>query len=272
MFLKTIHQKKSALYTIGIMSIVLLLMFFLGLRYVDRPEEYGVAINFGTSDLGSGPPLENKSIESNTDVEDVVESELKEEASVVEENLVEEEVVTQDLEEAPVLKKPKEVKKEIQKKVEKKIVKKPSPNQATQSALSNLFGKKNKGKSAISEGDDALGKGVKGDLNGDANANKYYGNSGFGGLGNYALKGRKLKSKPIKKPTCNEEGVVVVKVEVDTSGKVIFAEPGVKGTTNHSPCLLKPAKEAALLTRWYGDGDAPAKQIGYIRYQFTLGE
>ena len=37
-----------------IMVILLLLLFIVGPPYLDPPEEYGVAVNFGTNDFGSG--------------------------------------------------------------------------------------------------------------------------------------------------------------------------------------------------------------------------
>ena len=52
--------------------------------------------------------------------------------------------------------------------------------------------------------------------------------------------------KPKEQPDCEEEGIVVVSITVDKTGKVIRAVAGVKGTTNTAACLLKPAKEAAL--------------------------
>lgn len=243
-------------------------MFFIGLTYVDPPEEYGVAINFGTADVGSGPPVLNKTIKSTPKV-----AEVTEEVKAVKKTVVEDDLTTQDVEEAPIVKKEfkskvKEIRKEEVKSLNKDVSK---PNKETQNALNNLFGKKSNGQTAVSEGGD-VASGVKGSLDGEANANKYYGENGFGGLGNYALKGRKVQSKPKRKPNCNEEGIVVVRVEVNNIGKVIKATPGVKGTTNQNPCLLKPAKEAAMLTQWNGDNNAPTKQVGYIRYQFTLSE
>ena len=73
-------------------------------------------------------------------------------------------------------------------------------------------------------------------------------------------------------PDCQEEGTVVVRIEVDRKGKVFNAEPGFKGTTNTAPCLLKAAKEAALKTTWNPDSNAPIKQIGTIIYKFTLSK
>ena len=67
-------------------------------------------------------------------------------------------------------------------------------------------------------------------------------------------------------------GVVLLftRIQVDKNGKVIDALPGVKGTTNSAPCLLKPAKEAALRTQWNADPVAPSKQVGTIIYTFSL--
>ena len=72
-------------------------------------------------------------------------------------------------------------------------------------------------------------------------------------------------------PTLQSEGVVVVRITVDRKG-CVQAEPGVKGTTNTHPCLLQPAKETALLHKWFSDDKAPAQQIGFVVIQFKLGE
>ncbi|WP_010136887.1 hypothetical protein [Ochrovirga pacifica] len=280
--LETPYQKKSAAYTIVFTTLVIFLLFFSGLRYQDPPEEYGVAINFGTSDVGSGTPKVNKTIQSapkNTQkaAPEPIPSEPK--------PATQEKVLTQNTEQAPVVEEKKqEEKKEIVKKVEKKTTekaqpeekevpkpKKPTPNKEAQNALNNLFGNPSQGEEAQGEGDDAQ-SGAKGSQQGDPNSNKYYGNDGFGGDGNYLLKGRRALSKPVRKPSCNEEGTVVVRIEVDNNGKVIKATPGIKGTTNNSPCLLEPAKKAALATKWNPDGNAPQKQVGFIRYKFVLSE
>ncbi|MGY5354900.1 energy transducer TonB [Wenyingzhuangia sp. IMCC45467] len=276
MMFTTTYQKQSVIITAIIMVLVVFLMFFCGLRYLDPPEEYGVAINFGTSELGSGTPKLNESIQSNptpSQAESITEK--------VENSAIEEKVITQADVEAPVIK-PKEKKEEKtvkapekkteEKKVEKPVEKKePTPTREIQNALNSLFGNPSKGEVVEGEGDDKT-QGVKGSTTGDPNSDKYYGNNGSGGDGNYLLQGRRALSKPIRKPDCNEEGIVVVRIEVDVNGKVISAVPGVKGTTNNSPCLLEPAKKAALATQWNPDGNAPNKQVGLIRYKFILSE
>lgn len=274
MVFKTIHQKKSAAITCLMMILVLFLMFFCGLRYLDVPEEFGIAINFGTSDVGSGEPKLNERIKSNVE-EKQPEKTVEEMVEKVED--VQEDILNQNTEEAPVIEKKKEIKK-IEKKLKKEKVEtkpvekvEPKPTKQTQSVLNNLFGTKSDGETVKGEGDDKV-SGVKGSETGDPNSDKYYGNNGLGGEGNYLLKGRRVLSKPKNKPDCNEEGVVVVRIEVDANGNVINAVPGVKGTTNNNPCLLRPAKKAALSTKWNADGNAPIRQIGLIRYKFILSE
>jgi hypothetical protein len=166
----------------------------------------------------------------------------------------------------------KEVKETPVKEQPKKEVKPdPKPDKSTTDALSSIInGPKNDGKAEGSEGnDDKVGD--KGNPNGDPNASGYYGTGkGLDGDGNYLLGGRKALNKEKYVQDCNEAGTVVVSIEVDRSGKVISATPGVRGTTNNSRCLLEPAKRAALATRFNSDNKAPAKQIGKIIYRFRL--
>jgi len=276
--LDTNYKRKSATITAIILLLLLLGIFNFGMKYLDPPVEYGLAINFGNSEVGSGEPVENTKEQS---VEEEVQEEPQEEVEeqveeVVQEN-IEEEVVTDDtVKEAPVIEKPKEIKevvKEIPKEVKpvEKPKPKPKPSKATTDALNSLLNGNSKDGGSKGEGDDKEA-GVKGNENGDPNSNKYYGNSGTGSGGNYNLSGRKALSKPIKKPDCEEEGTVVVRIEVNKNGKVIKATPGIKGSTNTAPCLLGPAKQAALQTKWNADGEAPSTQRGTIIYNFSLSK
>ena len=52
----TKHKKKSAAITSVILVVLLYLIFNFGMRYLDPPAEYGIAINYGTSDVGRGEP------------------------------------------------------------------------------------------------------------------------------------------------------------------------------------------------------------------------
>lgn len=81
---------------------------------------------------------------------------------------------------------------------------------------------------------------------------------------------RKAISRPSPQNTCNEAGVVVVKVTVNRKGEVIDALAGIKGTTTQSECLLKISKEAALKTKWEASEEANEVQVGSITYNFKL--
>ncbi len=287
-YLDTSHKKKSAVLTAIIMGLILFLIFTFGMTYFDPPKEYGIAVNFGTSDVGSGDTQPTEPLKSASSEEEVVE-EIEETPT---ESAPSEKVITQDSEESIRIKKQEETRrreeaaeeriKEAQRqkkleveRIEKKrkaaIAKKKAEEAAKRKKLDAMMGGLNNsdGTATGGEGNDNQ-TGDKGNPNGDPNASGYYGNGGGGSGGNYRLGNRKAVSKP--KPTydCNEEGRVVVSISVDKSGRVISARAGIKGTTNSASCLLQRAKEAALKTRFNSDSKAPTKQVGSIIYNFTL--
>ncbi|MCD6542941.1 MAG: energy transducer TonB, partial [Flavobacteriaceae bacterium] len=53
-FLETKDKQKSAALTTVIAVLIIFLIFNFGMTYFDPPKEYGIAINFGTNDFGSG--------------------------------------------------------------------------------------------------------------------------------------------------------------------------------------------------------------------------
>ncbi|MBU3010349.1 energy transducer TonB [Polaribacter vadi] len=275
--LDTKHKRKSAIITLIILMLLLFGILNYGMQYLDPPEEYGVAINFGDTDYGSGEPVLNTKKAPTPKVEEqeeIIEEEVVEETP---DEIIEEEIITEEtVEDVPVVEKVKEVKKEPIKEVVKKEEKpkpkpKPKPSKETTDALNSLLNGNVSDGAPKGEGDDNK-EGVKGKLNGDPESNKYYGNTGSGSGGNYNLAGRKALSKPKEQPNCQEEGIVVVRITVNKNGKVISAVPGVKGSTNTAACLLKPAKEAALKTTWNADDKAPSNQTGTIIYKFSLSK
>ncbi len=295
--LDTKHKRKSLVLTIVVHLGIIFLLFYLGLSYLDPEEESGIAVNFGNTAVGSGKIQPTKPIKSspkNTTPETTSTVPKPQEKSPE----IIEKVVTQELEDAPVIdKKPKKKpKKKVEKPIEKlkdetvskkplkstskKPVKKieekkpdPKPDKSTLDILNSFSnGPKNDGQSKGGEGDDKK-SGDKGSPDGDPNAKSYYGTGkGLDGDGNYRLGGRKALNKERFVQDCNESGIVVVKIEVNQSGKVVKATPGMKGTTNSASCLMGPAKRAALATRFNSDSKAPVKQVGTIIYQFKLSE
>ena len=55
--LDTTHKRKSSLITLVILIMFLLGIFSFGMQYQDPPVEYGIAINYGTSDFGNEKPI-----------------------------------------------------------------------------------------------------------------------------------------------------------------------------------------------------------------------
>ena len=257
--------------TVILHLLVLLLLFYVGMTYMDPPVEQGIAVNFGTTDTGTGRIQPTKAIKSAPKETRPPVTQSKTE--------IKETVVTQEMENAPVIKeeKAKPVQEEVPVnevvKKEKPAVPEPTPDKKTTDALSNLInGPKSDGTQKGGEGNDDTA-GDKGDPNGDLNAKSYYGNGkGLDGDGNYLLGGRKALNKEKFFQDCNEAGIVVVSIEVDRNGNVTAATAGVRGTTNNSKCLLDPAKRAAMATRFNSDAKAPVKQIGKIIYKFSLSE
>ncbi|HLS30726.1 MAG TPA: hypothetical protein VK021_07705 [Flavobacteriaceae bacterium] len=292
-------ERKSLVITIVINTALILALLFFGLTYMDPPEERGIAVTFGSSDVGSG------NVQPTTPVETVPAAETQpaketssEETTTPQESEPEkttiDEAVTQEAEDAPVIreedeKKSEKEEEEIDKeKVDKEKTEKnaeeqpeekpektpePQPEKSTSDALKNILSSKaQNGEATEGEGDDRQA-GDKGDPSGDPNAASYYGQGeGLDGDGNYRLGGRKALNKKKYTQECNESGTVVVEIKVNQQGQVIQAKPGVKGTTNTSSCLLNPARRAALETRFNSDAKAPSVQTGYIIYEFKLSE
>lgn len=269
-FLDTTYKKKSAVMTSIILALFILSLFVFGLRYFDPPKEFGISVNFGTSDFGQGD-LQTEAI-PNTEPSLVKDQQKIEERPATNETEIKEDILTQTNTDAPVINK-SSVKKEPKITVKKTIpIKKveQKPDKSTTDVLSNLInGPKNLTNTKTGEGTDSK-PGNKGQVDGDLTSNSYYGKAGKGSGGNYNLGDRKPILKPIPVYDCNEEGLVVVRIEVDNSGNVISANAGVKGTTNSAPCLLQRAKDAALKTTWQSDINAPNKQIGSIIYNFSI--
>jgi len=272
-FLDTKYKKKSAVITTTILVLLILSLFIFGLRYYDPPIEYGMAVNFGTTDFGKGI-IKTTNIPKTAPIKTKVKQNITE-PKAKKQSLIKEKVLMQDKVNAPVIakktiKKSKKTRPKKKKIVKKKIPPQPKPDKSTTDVLSKLInGQKNKTKGKIGEGPNTK-TGNKGQKDGDINTKSYYGKGGKGGGGNYNLGNRKPMFTPKPIYDCNEEGRVVVSIEVDNLGKVISANAGVKGSTTSAPCLLERAKAAALKTTWQADATAPNKQIGSIIYNFSL--
>lgn len=278
-YFETKYERDSAKLTALISVILLLLLFVVGAPYMDPPVEYGISVNFGTTDFGQGDvqplkPIKSEPLNINKPAE--VEP-VKAETSKSSEK--KEEVLTQEDEEAIAIKKQKEAENNAKaiadakaKAESDRIAKEKRELDEKKRKLDALIGgvSKSEGSATGGEGNDNKA-GDKGQLDGNPYASSYFGapGTGSGGVG-YGLNGRGNASYKTLKQDCNESGMVIVRIVVNNNGNVIEAEPGVKGTTNTAACLLEPAKKIALSHKWTPDPKAPAKQIGFVKVNFKL--
>lgn len=295
--LDTRHKKKSFTLTTILLSILVLLMFYIGMTYMEPPIENGITVNFGTMEFGMGEVQPREPIrQQRTPEPKVVEEVIPEDTSsdtaeeAIEETTEEttEKLITQEDPETIRIRQQQEAKKraeEAERKAKAEAERKErerreaeerlrQEQEAKKKKLDALMGGINNsdGEATGSEGDDNL-PGDKGREGGDPYASTYYGAPGTGsGTGGYGLSGRSLVSRGKVQQECNEEGRVVVRIVVDKNGKVVQATPGVKGTTNSDPCLLEPARKTAFLHRWNLDSKAPNQQIGFVVVNFKLGQ
>lgn len=274
--LSNIHERKATVKTIIIMALLILSFFWLGMTYLDPPPELGIElelndlgaeVNYGTSDTGSGtvqpmttePPQQNTASSPNSSTSTPDESTL-----------------TQDTEDVPIVKTKTKSNTPVKNPSTSTTPKTQTPKQnkpdaSTTNTLNNILGApSDHNQSSSGHGDDASGNGDKGQIDGNPYATAFYGSGSGSGTG-FGLNGRKKVTNERYTQTCDEEGRVVVQIEVDKSGKVINATPGVKGTTNSAACLLEPAKKTAMSYQFNADAKAPNRQIGFVVINFSLG-
>ncbi len=294
------EKRKSFLIATGIYALLLLLLFFIRfwppsdseLALLGGGGGGGVEVNFGDSDLGSGADYKSEVLDVKDATKQTQATTTPEEDIIAEDADADKTDVVIPKNEKPKVVVTKPIIKEV-----KPVVVKPKVNSTANSALDNIL-KGNKG------GDgNSTTAGNQGSANGNINSSGY-GNGGSGGgtgggngtgngtgtgagtgsgsgggngsgngLGNgsgYSLAGRKALSKPAPVYNCNEEGVVVVQITVDKNGTVVEAKPGARGTTNTASCLASQARIAAMKTKWEASPTGAEKQVGTIRYNFSL--
>ena len=128
-FINDKNKVKSVILTALIAIMALLVIFNFGMPFMDPPEEYGVVISLGNTEIGGNSYSEKISKEENT--EKPVEQTSKETKK--------EELLTSENEESQaIIKEKTERKKEINKVEEVKTIEKPKPSKSILDALSSL--------------------------------------------------------------------------------------------------------------------------------------
>lgn len=258
--------------------LLIALVFMALITPLPLPEEEGVEVNLGFSDVGSGHEQDILPMEP-------VKPPPPSPKEVTPEHL-DEEIVQSDEEEAPAIiekpvEKPKEEvekeKPEEPKEIEEKPVEEQEPQEIVEEKPEPIpepvidprliyTGKKNTTGDS-QEGNDQVA-GDKGKVTGDPNSNGY---DGLGGKGNgvsYSLGGREAKSLPKPSYDSDDQGKVVISIWVDKMGKVTRAEVMQKGTVVTDMKLRNMARQAALKAKFSVDMKAAEIQKGTITYNF----
>ena len=250
--------------TVVFHCLLLLVLFLMAFRTpLPLPGEEGVEVDLGMYNQGMGQvqpdkpaipqqstppkPRENETTKSKDDI------------------------VTQDTEEAPSLKKEKE--KEDKEKNQVKPQEKPEEETKAPEQTVNpkaLFKGKEKSQDGGSEG--VTGQpGDQGNPNGLTNVKKYDGQGGQGNGPGYDLGGRGAKSLQRPPRDFPEEGHIVVEIFVDREGNVVRTAIA-KGTDITNTEMRNLAMEAARRSKFAPDPTAPEEQKGTITYTFVQNQ
>ncbi len=254
-------RKRVALIVTAVFHAVALLLFiFFGLKQpVPLPEDQGASVEFGWEESAGGDAIAQ--VENTEPVEEINQTPATEE--VVEE-VVEEEVAT-DEESDVAVPEEKEQPEPKEEKTEEKPVEEPKPtlDDRLQNALNSMNSPSETGGS---QGDDQ-GPGDQGNPSGTDGKGVL-----GGGSGSWQLDGRSMMpGYGTKIRDTREEGIVVLNIWVDQSGKVTKVAPNLRESNTTSQYLINLAKKDVLNNfRFNGDPSAAVSQRGKVRYVFKL--
>lgn len=257
------RRRKAVIVTVVFHVIALILFLIFGLKEpVPLPEQQGASIEFGWDQAAAGDAVAD--IEETQPQPEQVKNESPEET--VEESPAEEvasdinsDVAVPDAKDKPETK-PKDPKPEPK----PKPVEKPKPTVSDQ--LSNALESLNKPAGGGSQGDKE-GTGDQGNPNGTSGKGAL-----GGGSGSWQLDGRSmLGGYGTKISDTKEEGIVVLNIWVDRTGKVTKVQPNLRESNTTSQYLINMAKNDVLNNfKFNGDPSASIEQRGKVRYVFQL--
>ena len=254
------RKRVALIVTVVFHTVALLLFLFYGLTQpVPLPEDQGASVEFGWDESASGDAVAQ--VENTEPVEDVNQTPQTEEVT---EEIVDEEMVTDEESDVAV---PEETEqpKPKEEKVEEKPVEEPKPtlDDRLQNALNSMNSPSETG-------------GSQGDQDGSGDQGNPSGTDGKGvlggGSGSWQLDGRSMMpGYGTKISDTREEGIVVLNIWVDQSGKVTKVTPNLRESNTTSQYLINLAKKDVLNNfRFNGDPSAAVSQRGKVRYVFKL--
>lgn len=284
------RERKQGIAVSAVTHILLAILIMLVTFKVKIPEptEEGLLVNFGFDQTGDGlfepapqpssppPPPPSAGAEAEAAEEAILTQDFEEAVEVEKKEPSPEELRRQAEARAAEVRRREEAEAE-RKRIEQETAERlkreeeqkriDQANARVRGALSNT---QNTGTTGQSQGT-AGGTGNQGVESGTPDAPNYGPGGGLGTDGiSFDLGGRKAQSLFKPPYDIQKDGIVVVAVTVDRSGRVSEATPGIKGSTTLDENLLKLAKEAALKTRFESKNDAPIIQKGTITYDFRF--
>ncbi|MEL7001749.1 MAG: hypothetical protein AAFN93_03340 [Bacteroidota bacterium] len=257
------NKRKGMIIAAGSHALLFILfLFLLAWKAPDPPNpEYGIEVNFGLDNVGTGEVQPETPVNETTSEEEAAPEELPEE--VVEEEVVEEsepveevsEPVQEQVVETPVTAqespdvvpevkeepkkpepKPEEKKEEVvekPKEQEKKETVKPSDG------ANGKDGESNEQESA-NQGDNADEVGDKGEEQGTLDSRALYGRAGGGDGSALEMTGWNWDFRPDPKDNSSENGKIVFEVKIDDQGEILQIR---QLESNVSPSVAKVYKE-----------------------------
>lgn len=277
--------------SIGIHAALVLLFFFMIAWKAPNPPapEYGIELNFGTSEQGSGPVQPTEPVGSQGQAEQEPNQPEEQEAvepetpKVEETRPVEQQIVSKVESPVAVKEEKKEVVKEPQKPIEKTEPKKEEPvkpkvneeavfKPRTQTSNTDNKTAESKAGQAGNQGDDTNKAGDKGSPEGKPNPDAAYTGKAGGGGGGYGLSmpGWAWASPPEKKKlSSNFSGKIRFEIEVDEDGQIIKITTLERTLNLEDERLLRQAIERSQLEKTSA-GNAPARSKGVVEFTLSL--
>jgi len=255
-------------------ALLLLFLFAMAWRAPDPPlPEFGIIVNLGFDDEGSGDVQTDKPATEPVIEEQVVEEPQQNEPEpVVEEKPVDkeeqQEVITSKVESPVTVKKEEE---KVKEKPKEEVKPKEPEKLKTEYNKDNAKEAKptdNKGEKTESEGNDIDKTGNKGQPNGTLDPNgQYTGKPGGGGGGDgmsLSMSGWAWAEQP-KLPTIpdNENGRIEFEIECDENGDIIGIKTIQRGLSAKAEQLLKEEIMKNSLVKT-SSGDAPSRSKGRV--------
>ena len=267
---------ESALLTALIMALLLLMMWYVAIDAPHETEEEGVEVAFGDSEDGGGsepeaipmpaepvtqapPPTPQAPSENDLVVQDDEESLAlaKQREEERKKRAEQEELIRKQREEQARLEAEQRAEQQrIAEEQARKAAEEQAKRDKAQQAMAGLFGNNQQGAQGSGTTQGASQQG----------SNNPVGHGTIGG-NSWSLAGRSMKKMPKPSTQFNQEGKVVVNIQVNSEGKVMSATVG-EGTTVSDYQTRQVALEAARKAEF-----SPSEnriQVGTITYTFKL--